>query len=159
MKLIKISSTRSTTPIDYIQQHNLKHKILEWDFIMQITKGIKDIHLRYEIFKYFNCRGIVHRDIKPENIFVDKHNTLKIGDFGLARFIDSDKQDFQNLFDYKRSSSVNNMNKDSKYLQRFDIVINNFPNFVEYKFWMFNRYSYLCSTRKWRSLHYEIRYL
>lgn len=34
-------------------------------------------------------RGIVHRDIKPENIFIN-HNPLllKIGDFGLARFIE-----------------------------------------------------------------------
>lgn len=36
------------------------------------------------------CSGIVHRDIKPENIFVnDAKLTLKIGDFGLARFIEA----------------------------------------------------------------------
>lgn len=34
--------------------------------------------------------GIVHRDIKPENIFINrKSQLLKIGDFGLARFIEA----------------------------------------------------------------------
>lgn len=46
----------------------------------QLLKGLRDIH----------THGIVHRDLKPENIFVnvvnDEKMTLKIGDFGLARF-------------------------------------------------------------------------
>ncbi|KOG42317.1 serine/threonine protein kinase [Streptomyces decoyicus] len=33
-------------------------------------------------------QNIVHRDIKPANLLLDTHGALKIGDFGIARFVD-----------------------------------------------------------------------
>lgn len=33
-------------------------------------------------------QGVVHRDVKPGNLMLDADGTLKIGDFGIARFVD-----------------------------------------------------------------------
>eukprot|EP01053_Blabericola_migrator_P001446 Blabericola_migrator_1__1445@NODE_137_length_13158_cov_138_292491_g119_i0_p1_GENE_NODE_137_length_13158_cov_138_292491_g119_i0NODE_137_length_13158_cov_138_292491_g119_i0_p1_ORF_typecomplete_len1875_score333_90Pkinase/PF00069_25/2_7e05Pkinase/PF00069_25/2_7e30Pkinase_Tyr/PF07714_17/0_0071Pkinase_Tyr/PF07714_17/4_7e24Kdo/PF06293_14/2e08Pkinase_fungal/PF17667_1/7_8e06WaaY/PF06176_11/1_1e05FTA2/PF13095_6/5FTA2/PF13095_6/0_0046Kinaselike/PF14531_6/5_5e05APH/PF01636_23/0_00013RIO1/PF01163_22/0_00026Y len=51
---------------------------IELSLFKQLMKGIRDIHRK----------GIVHRDLKPDNIFVDEES-LKIGDFGLARFVEA----------------------------------------------------------------------
>ncbi|EAY07607.1 AGC family protein kinase [Trichomonas vaginalis G3] len=52
-------------------------KIIDW--FTQICLAVKYIH----------DRKIIHRDIKPSNIFLDSNGVLKLGDFGLARFLDS----------------------------------------------------------------------
>ena len=50
---------------------------------LQVTRGLVYLH---------SCEPcVVHRDIKPANlIFADDGHTLKLADFGLARFIDDD---------------------------------------------------------------------
>ena len=45
-------------------------------YARQMVAGVKHIHL---------C-GVAHLDIKPNNMLVDANNTLKIADFGLARW-------------------------------------------------------------------------
>ncbi len=61
----------------YMQQ---KGGVLTWQealhFITQIMKALRHAH----------SRGIIHRDIKPQNIMVLRDGSIKVADFGIARF-------------------------------------------------------------------------
>ena len=71
--------------MEYIEGINLKEYIeknnnLSWgeavNFTIQILRGLQHAH----------DKGIVHRDVKPQNIMVLADNTIKVTDFGIARF-------------------------------------------------------------------------
>ena len=77
--------------MEYIEGITLKEFIeregsLRWKdavhFTMQILKGLQHAH----------DKGIVHRDIKPQNIMVLADGTIKVTDFGIARFARSDQR-------------------------------------------------------------------
>ncbi len=44
---------------------------------LETAKGLQHAH----------SNGVIHRDIKPHNIILDKNNTVKIADFGIARIV------------------------------------------------------------------------
>jgi serine/threonine protein kinase len=48
-------------------------------FTAQLVEGVAFLHQS----------GIIHRDLKPANIFVNANCDIRIGDFGLARLVDS----------------------------------------------------------------------
>ncbi|KAL4522997.1 hypothetical protein Ndes2526A_g07715 [Nannochloris sp. 'desiccata'] len=45
--------------------------------VRSIARGMHHLH----------SRGIVHRDLKPANIFIGHGQTMKVGDFGMARYV------------------------------------------------------------------------
>jgi serine/threonine protein kinase len=44
-------------------------------YVQQIAKGLRAFH----------PKEIIHRDLKPENIMIDRHNMVRIIDFGSVR--------------------------------------------------------------------------
>ncbi len=77
--------------MEYIDGITLKQYIeqegsLPWKdavhFIIQVLRGLQHAH----------DRGIVHRDIKPQNIMVLRDGTIKVTDFGIARFARSEQK-------------------------------------------------------------------
>ncbi|XP_053186905.1 serine/threonine-protein kinase Nek1-like [Scomber japonicus] len=58
-------------------KHFSEQQILDW--FVQICLALKHIH----------DKNILHRDIKPKNIFLTKDGTVQLGDFGVARVLNS----------------------------------------------------------------------
>ncbi|MCJ7643479.1 MAG: serine/threonine protein kinase [Candidatus Aminicenantes bacterium] len=51
------------------------------DIAKQVCEGLAEAHRQ----------GVIHRDLKPQNIMIDQDGNAKIMDFGIARFVDTDR--------------------------------------------------------------------
>ena len=70
----------------HIHNHN---KVLPWHLRHEIVLGIGSA-LLYLHQDWEQC--VVHRDIKPSNVVLDASFNAKLGDFGLARLVDHDRE-------------------------------------------------------------------
>jgi len=80
---------------------------------MQITLALHEIHRRKE-------GKILHRDIKPSNVFLEANNSIKLGDFGLAKISEGNsmKSEFKEGTPlYMAPECIN----DNKYIEKSEI--------------------------------------
>jgi BR serine/threonine kinase len=68
---------------EQIESHGSLSVEAGMNFFRQIIYGLEYLHIH----------GICHRDLKPENILLDAHDTIKIADFGFARWLRHSRAD------------------------------------------------------------------
>ncbi len=88
---VSFSDSLQYIVMEYIDGITLKEyidrqKLLKWKevvhFIVQILQALQHAH----------DKGIVHQDVKPQNIMLLSDGTVKVTDFGIARFSRSSQQ-------------------------------------------------------------------
>ncbi len=73
--------------MEYIDGISLK------EYLNQQKKDGKKPHFTMQILRalqHAHEKGIIHRDIKPQNIMLLQDGTIKVTDFGIARFSHSE---------------------------------------------------------------------
>lgn len=74
--------------MEFIQGNELKQYI-DSGVRFALPKSLDLMIKLLDALDYAHSQGIVHRDIKPANIMIDKVGKLKLTDFGVVKFVDS----------------------------------------------------------------------
>ncbi|MCB9674025.1 MAG: serine/threonine protein kinase [Alphaproteobacteria bacterium] len=85
--IVKVRNVRTDFNPPYLEMEFVEGQALE-DLLqrgpMALGQAIELMEQAAGAIAYLHAKGIRHRDIKPANLLVDKNNTLKLVDFGLA---------------------------------------------------------------------------
>lgn len=71
---------------DYIKQARKQGQVIEPESALYVVKSLLNA------LKTTHATGIIHRDIKPGNIYILPDGTVKLFDFGAARFADEETE-------------------------------------------------------------------
>ena len=74
--------------MEFIQGNELK-QFIDSGVRFSLSKSLDLMIKLLDALEYAHSQGIVHRDIKPANIMIDNTGKLKLTDFGVVKFVDS----------------------------------------------------------------------
>ena len=75
----------------------LLRKILDEQPKLPVERAVNLTVRILDALEYIHSRGVAHRDLKPENVMVDKDDTIKLIDFGIAAHSKSRRLTFAKL--------------------------------------------------------------
>ena len=75
--------------LEFIEGHSLR--IAQREHLEKVQK-LKIAEQIAAVLVVAHEKGVVHRDLKPANVMLTKNNTVKVLDFGLARFSKSERK-------------------------------------------------------------------
>ncbi|OHT07046.1 putative protein kinase [Tritrichomonas foetus] len=86
------SNGRLSLVMDLMDQNVLQYMQMERKGKLSVQESLIYTYQLLNALSHVHSRGVIHRDIKPENIFINpQKNELKLGDFGSARNLISNK--------------------------------------------------------------------
>lgn len=94
--IVKVFDVSFGVNIQYIVMEYIDGITLKEFIAQEGSLNWKDaVHLTVQILRglqHAHDKGIVHRDVKPQNIMVLRDGTIKVTDFGIARFARSEQK-------------------------------------------------------------------
>lgn len=69
--------------MEYCEGGNLNNRLA--NTIANKERDLRWMNELADAVRFLHSQGIVHRDLKPENVLLTAHDSIKLGDFGLAR--------------------------------------------------------------------------
>jgi serine/threonine protein kinase len=78
--------------MEYVEGANLRQMLRTGN--LQPADALKFVPQICDALQFAHDEGVVHRDIKPENILIDRRGRVKIADFGVAKLLGRQANEF-----------------------------------------------------------------
>lgn len=78
--------------MEYVDGPTVSHWIKSTSSLRIALRNRLDVFIAYQLvvgLEMSHAKGVLHRDLKPNNAYISSSGMVKIGDFGISRFVDA----------------------------------------------------------------------